>query len=118
MVQSESEQTTLCLTYTCTHTQISSEIQHGMSQEQYLYSGGWQTEHLHEQLRALKCMTQFQAKQNHWQNKRCKVCNEQWSTRSHLNTDPYICNRCQHDKYNPKLYSAEDDMDPVLAYKA
>ena len=26
--------------------------------------------------------------------------------------DPYVCNRCQRDKHNPKLYSAENDKDP------
>lgn len=57
-------------------------------------------------------MNQFQAKQNQWQNKKCNIYNEYWPTKTHSNTDLYICNRCQHDKHNPKLYSAENDMDP------
>ena len=51
-------------------------------------------------------------KQNQWQNKKCTTCNEQWPTRTHLNVDTYICMRCQRDKHNPKLFSADNDMDP------
>ena len=87
---------------------------HGnMTQQQYLYSGGWQTQPLHTQSWVQKCMNQFQAKQNQWQNIKCNICNECWPTKTNLNTVPYICNRCQKDKHNPKLfYSAENNMDP------
>ena len=114
MVESASErqQATPCPAHTHEQNNYMHEINHNMSQEQYLYSGGWQTEHLHEQLWAQTCMSQFQAKQNQWQNKRCSICNEQWPTRTHLNADPYICNRCQRDKHIPKLYSIGNDMDP------
>ena len=83
-----------------------------MTQKQYLYSGGWQTEFLHEQSWAKYHMNQFQSKQDQWQNKKCIICNEQWPTRTCLNMDPYVCNRCQRDKHNPKLFSPENDMDP------
>ena len=39
-----------------------------------------------------------------------KICNECWPNK--FNTVPYICSRCQQDKHSPKLYSAENGMDP------
>lgn len=88
------------------------ECHNVMSQEQYLYSNGWQTETLHEQSWAQVYMNQFQTKQNQWQNKKCTTCNEQWPTRTHTCTEPYVCMRCQRDKHSPKLFSADNDMDP------
>ena len=85
---------------------------HEMSQPQYLHSNGWQTDDLYKQSWAQRHMNQFQTKQNQWQHKKCTICNEQWPMRIQLNMDPYICTRCQRDKHNPKLFSAENDMDP------
>ena len=97
------------------HEQSTNEVHHGTdltNQQQYLYSEGWQTELLHTQSWAQKNMDQFQAKQNQWQNKKCNICNECWPTKTNLRIAFYICNRCQRDKHSPKLYSAENDMDP------
>jgi hypothetical protein len=96
------------------HEQSTNEVHHGSNltnQQQYLYSEGWQTELLHTQSWAQKNMDQFQTKQNQWQNKKCNICNECWPTKNQRIAF-YICNRCQRDKHNPKLYSAENDMDP------
>ena len=41
---------------------------------------------------------------------KCTTFNEQWPTRT---MDTYICTQCQCDKHNPKLFSADNDMDPA-----
>ena len=46
----------------------SEQAEHHMSQQQYLYSMGWQR---HEQSWAQTYMNQFNAKQNQWQHKKC-----------------------------------------------
>ena len=94
------------------HEHRMSDSANHMTQEQYLHSKGWQTKPLHEQSWAQTYMSQFQSKQNQWQNKKCVICNELWPTRTHLNVNPYICSRCERDRHHPKLFSAENDMDP------
>ena len=83
-----------------------------MTPSEYLDGGGLKTEGLHKQRWAKTFMNQFHHKQNQWQHRKCSVCNEQWPVRTRLNTDPYICIQCQCDKHSPKLFSAENDMDP------
>ena len=109
-IEPEREHTALC--HISTQRPANCEPNNQLSQHQYLHLEGWQTVVLHKQSWAQKFMHQFQTKQIQWQNKKCNICNEQWPTRTHLDMDPYICNRCQRDKHFPKLYSAGNDMDP------
>lgn len=81
--------------------------------ETYLHQGNWQSAGpLEEQKFAQESMAKFHLKQEQWQHKQCTICKEQWPVRTRLSMQPYICLRCQRDKTVPKLYSADNDMDP------
>ena len=95
-------------TFTNWHAPKQYKISHIMSQEQYyLYPGGWQTQHL---LGTTVGTNMHDSISSSAEPMACKICSKRWPTRTHLNTDPYTCNRCQCDKHNNKLYSAGNDM--------
>ena len=76
----------------------------------YLHNNGWKSGALHNQQWVKKAMDTFHTKQKMWQNKLCSICHELWPTR--ISQQPYICTRCKRDKSDPKIYSAENDMNP------
>ncbi len=83
------------------------------TREGYLHQGNWQSSGpLEDQKWAQQSMAKFHRKQEQWQHRQCTICNEQWPVRTRLNIQPYICLRCQRDKTVPKVYSADNDMDP------
>ena len=97
---------------------MSFEEEHVDSCEEYLHQGGWEdTENpLHEQEWVRNEMGSFHSIQEQLQHRQCSVCKETWPTKQNLSKDParYVCHRCTRDKKSPKVYSAENDMDPGI----
>ena len=97
---------------------MSSQEEHVDSREQYLHQSGWEdTENpLHEQEWVRNEMGSFHSSQEMLEHRQCTICKETWPTKQNLSKDParYVCHRCTRDKKSPKVYSAENDMDPGI----
>ena len=61
-------------------------------------------------------MGSFHCSEEQLQHHHCTVCKETWPTKQNLSKDParYVCQRCTRDTKSPKMYSAENDMDPGI----
>ena len=69
------------------------------------------TRPLHLQSFVTEAMWEFLSKQKAWQQRQCNVCKEALP-RYCLTSKSYVCHRCKRHKRSPKLFSAENDMDP------
>ena len=97
---------------------MSFQEEHVDSREEYLHQWGWRdTEnHLHKQERVRNEMGSFHSSQEMLEHLQCTICKETWPTKENLSKDParYVYHRCTRDKKLPKVYSAENDMDPGI----
>ena len=89
------------------------------SHKEYLHQGGWQDvdNPLYEQEWVKNEMNRFHSRQEMLQHRQCTVCKETWPTKQNLAAESiqcYVCNRCKRDEKSPKVYSADNDMDPGL----